>query len=251
MIRTSTLPLIVLLAAVAAPLATAAEQLEPGLSVSLIEDGLWMYRSEKDWGDGKPITANGLFVIGETSIAMLDTAWTDEQTAGLIDWAEERFGLPVKHVFATHWHWDRMGGMAEVNQRGITGYALERSAELGLENDIESPVVTFTTSVRVDLGDETIEAFYPGWGHTEDNTVVWLEGRRVLHGGCLIKGANSKGMGYIDEADLAAWPGSLDRVVERYPDARLVVPGHGDVGALSLVEHTRMLIERAGDADRH
>jgi len=221
------------------------EILEPGLSVMQVDVGLWLHRSDKDWeGNGNPITSNGVFVIGERAIAMIDTAWTDDQTAKLIDWAEERFGLPVRHVFATHWHWDKMGGMAEVNRRGINGYALDLSARLGEEHDIDPPRVTFKKSTRVQLGNETIEAYYAGPGHTIDNTVVWLESRRILVGGCLIKSDSSKGLGYIDDADVPAWGPTLGRVLERYADADRVVPGHGEIGDLSLIHHTRRLIAK-------
>ena len=122
-------------------------ELEPGLAVVDIGDGLWLHRSDRDWGDGKPITSNGVFVVGERSIAMIDTAWTDDQTGELIDWAEKRFGLPVSHVFSTHWHWDKMGGMGEVNRRGIAGYALDMTARLGAGARQESPI-----SVGLHLG---------------------------------------------------------------------------------------------------
>jgi len=34
------------------------------------------------------------------------------------------------------------------------------------------------------------------------------------------------------------WPISVQKVIERYPDARIVVPGHGEVGEESLLTHT-------------
>ena len=225
------------------------EQLEPGLAVLRIENGLWLHRSDKDWGDGKPITSNGMFVVGDDALAMIDTAWTDEQTATLIDWAEARFNRPVRHVISTHWHWDRMGGMAEVNRRGIRGYALDRTAELGAANGIAEPGTTFEKSMRLELGNETIEAFHPGPGHTEDNTVVWLTSRKILIGGCLIKSASSKGLGYTDEADIPNWGATLDQVLERYGEARRVVPGHGEIGTLDLVKRTRSLVEQALEAE--
>jgi metallo-beta-lactamase class B len=221
-----------------------AVQLQSGLSVEMVEEGLWLHRSDKDWGDGKSITSNGLFVVGDEALAMIDTAWTDEQTAELIDWAEKRFGRPVRYVISTHWHWDRMGGMAEVNRRGIDGYALGLSAELGADHGIDAPHTTFTSSIRLDLGNEVLETFYPGPGHTVDNTVVWLAQRKILAGGCLIKSAGSKSLGYTDEADIPAWGDTLDRVLERYGDARVVVPGHGKIADVSLIRHTRELVDR-------
>jgi metallo-beta-lactamase class B len=218
-------------------------ELEPGLSVRQVGDGLWLHRSDWDWGDGKPITSNGVLVIGDHAIAMIDTAWTDDQTAKILDWAEERFDLPVRHVFATHWHQDKMGGMGEVNRRGIWGYGLELTAQLGMKNNVAVPRIRFAESIRVELGNETIEMRFAGPGHTLDNTIVWLEDRKVLIGGCLIKSDTWTSLGYIDDADVEEWAPTLRRVLARYSDALRVVPGHGEIGDLDLVRHTLKLAE--------
>jgi len=222
-------------------------ELEPGLAVLEVGEGLWLHRSDKDWGDGKPITSNGVFIVGDRALAMIDTAWTDDQTAKLIDWAEKRFGLPMRHVFSTHWHQDKMGGMGEVNRRGISGYALNLTAQLGADNGITPPRIRFTKSIRVQLGNETIEMYYAGPGHTLDNTVVWLERRKVLIGGCLVKSDTWTHLGYIDDADVAAWGPTLKHVLKRYANAVRVVPGHGDIGDLDLVRHTIKLAEANGN----
>src|SRR6185295_3616589 len=75
----------------------------------------------------------------------------------------------------------------------------------------------------------TAEVFYPGPAHTRDNIVVWLPDSRVLFGGCAVRAATS-GLGNVADADLTAYPASIRRVLERYPAAEVVVPGHGDVG---------------------
>ena len=224
-------------------------ELEPGLSVLQVGEGLWLHRSDWDWGDGKPITSNGVFVIGDRSIAMIDTAWTDDQTAKLLDWAEGRFELPVEHVFATHWHKDKMGGMGEVNRRGIWGYGLELTARLGAENEVAVPRIRFEESVRISLGNETIEVYFAGAGHTLDNTIVWLEDRKVLIGGCLVKSDTWTSLGYIEDADVEEWGPTLQRVLARYSDARRVVPGHGKIGGLELVRHTLKLATEGSDQE--
>ena len=44
--------------------------------------------------------------------------------------------------------------------------------------------------------------------------------------------------GFVGDADMAAWPASLEKVRDRFPDARLVVPGHGAADDLALIDHT-------------
>jgi metallo-beta-lactamase class B len=45
----------------------------------------------------------------------------------------------------------------------------------------------------------------------------------------------------VSDADVKQYPASIRRVLERYPKAELVVPGHGDVGGRELLEHTLAL----------
>ena len=63
------------------------------------------------------------------------------------------------------------------------------------------------------------------------------------------KGAKSRSLGYTKDADLAVWPVTLERVRERFADAVAVVPGHGPIGGLELLEATRRLIAAHGDGE--
>jgi len=224
-------------------------RLDETLTVERLTPKLWQFRASHSWEGGKPIEANGLFVIGESEIAMIDTGWTDSQAATLIDWIEAQTSMPVRYVVATHWHWDRMGGMAEVNRRGIRGVAQERSAVLGGEHEIAAPAIRFQELLEIDLGDRRVELFFPGGGHTEDNIVVWLEAEQMLYGGCMVK-SRSSNIGYLDDATLEDWEGSLQRVAERYPQTRRLLPGHGEEGDLKLLDHTAALVRGALRAER-
>lgn len=75
-----------------------------------------------------------------------------------------------------------------------------------------------------------------------DNIVSWIADEQVLFGGCLVKAGGAKTLGYIKEADLVAWPATLAKVKERFPAARLIVPGHGDPGGWELIANTLKLI---------
>ena len=86
-----------------------------------------------------------------------------------------------------------------------------------------------------------IEIFYPGQGHAPDNSVVWVEGEKLLVGGCLIRSAETDNLGYTGDANLAQWGVSVQRVAERYSDAKIVLPGHGEMGDQSMLSHTILL----------
>ena len=97
------------------------------------------------------------------------------------------------------------------------------------------------------LGTRTLELRRHGAGHTRDNSIVWIPDIKLLWGGCLVKSAKSKTMGYIDEADLDAWPGTIESLRETYPDVKIVVPGHGQPGGTELFDRTLELIGELPD----
>ena len=55
--------------------------------------------------------------------------------------------------------------------------------------------------------------------------------------------------GNLSDAVLAAWPATLDSLLVRFPDARIVVPGHGAPGGPELIRHTKALLSEAASTD--
>ena len=55
----------------------------------------------------------------------------------------------------------------------------------------------------------------------------------------------SKSLGNLGDAVIEAWPDSVERLISRYGSALLVVPGHGKVGNVSLLENTKKLAIQA------
>jgi metallo-beta-lactamase class B len=87
-----------------------------------------------------------------------------------------------------------------------------------------------------------LELFFPGAGHARDNIVVWHPSSGVLFGGCFVKAGNAEDLGNVADADTAAWPASLERVRARFPEVRIVVPGHGALGGPDLLTHIQALL---------
>jgi metallo-beta-lactamase class B len=219
------------------------------LKVVPMKGTVWLHMSSREI-NGKPAWANGLIVVGEDGIAGVDTPWNVEQTEKLLAWIDEHFDLPIRFWVVTHSHDDCMGGMAALHEREIPTYGSSKAAEFARKAGKTPPQNTFEKSERIDLGGTTVEAAFRGAGHTLDNIVVWLPDERVLFGGCLIRSAGSRRLGYTAEGDLQAWPGTLMNVIEAYPGPKWVVPGHGSPGGHALIERTLTLLEeqrRAGE----
>lgn len=212
------------------------------LEIVRLEDRIWLYTATIEW-NGSPVASNGLVIAGSGGAIVIDTPWNDELTARLLDWAGSSFG-EIAAVVGTHFHADRLGGIAEVHRRGLASYGHAETARLALENGLEPPGSTFDDELILSSGDRIVEIFFPGPGHSPDNTVVWLAEERLLFGGCMVKSAASTGLGNLADAVIEGWPGSLEALLGRYPTARVVVPGHGAAAGLDAVRHTLELVRQ-------
>lgn len=200
--------------------------------------GVFVHTSWKTLEELGRYPANGLLVCEQGQGLLIDTAWTDAQTARLLDLAAAR-GCPVRALVVTHGHDDRMGGIGEARRRGLRTYA-------GAETAARAPRGAFDEALpkpaeEIHAGPITAEVFFPGPAHTRDNVVVWLPSSKVLFGGCMVRAASGKTLGNVAEADVAAWPDAVRAVMDRYGQAAAVVPGHGDPGGPELLAHTLAL----------
>ena len=74
-----------------------------------------------------------------------------------------------------------------------------------------------------------------------DNIVVWIPSELILFAGCMIKSGNSKDLGNTVDGDLIAYPKTIDKLITKFPKAKIVIPGHGQFGGLDLITHTKEL----------
>ena len=204
------------------------------LEVRSLRPGYWLHISK----DGQGIPANGMIVRTPRGLLLVDTGWTEGQTERLVAWGERAVGAFFVQAIVTHSHGDRTGGIPALTRHGIPVTALDLTIDKlrGTVERLPRPLLTVAAPVRVDaLG---FEAFYPGAGHAADNIVVWFPAARILFGGCLVKSEAATDLGNAADADLASWSRAVKAVLDRYPTAALVVPGHGAVGTTAALTHT-------------
>ena len=58
----------------------------------------------------------------------------------------------------------------------------------------------------------------------------------------MVKSLNSTDLGNITDGDIKAYPGTIDKVIKKFSNAKVVIPGHGQFGGLDLLMHTRDLL---------
>lgn len=213
------------------------------VTLSRIADTVWVHTTYKALA-GIKTPSNGLLVATKDGLVLVDTPWTVEQTTALMALAEDSFGMPIKQAIITHAHEDRAGGVAALVQAKVTVLSTEATARLAGKQGYSLPDSSLQGTDRLCFGDTVVETFFPGRGHTADNIVVWLPEQRILFAGCLVKAAATESIASADDACMAEWPQSLTALKERYQDAVVVVPGHGEWGGTELIDHTLELLDR-------
>lgn len=239
-----------MLIAVAATLLATPSQAQtdlPDASITELQPGIWVHKTYAEIPGYGPFPSNGLIILDGGEALIIDTSWTDEQTAELFDWIEDVASPQSIRVVATHAHDDRLGGLVEANSQGAETIAHELTAAAAIERGYPGRFdTTFSApSKTIRVGAIAVELFYPGPAHSRDNIVVYVHGRGLLAGGCMIRSAFARSLGSTTDADIGAWADSARAVKERFPNLEIVTPGHGAIGGAELIERTIELAETA------
>jgi metallo-beta-lactamase class B len=215
------------------------------LELIKLPGNVYIHRSYMEIPSYGRVAANGLVYVARDTAYIVDTPWNDVQTRELVRWILTRLDTEIGGVIVTHSHNDCMGGLGEILRRGIKTYSFTMTREFAARDKLPLPEHTFKG--KMELGPEGYEivAGYYGPGHTADNIVVWIPSERLLFGGCMVKTSGARNLGNVSEADVEAWPHTLRKVLEEYPGARVVVPGHGAHGGIDLITHTLDLLEQS------
>jgi metallo-beta-lactamase class B len=200
----------------------------PAVAIRQIAAALYVHESQ----DAHGVPSNGLIVELGGGLLLVDTAWTDEQTARILDWGERTLGRKWSGAVITHEHADRDGGLAILLARKIPVAALDLTVDKLERRGVHGVAPLFVAGARAGSrafqDPRGFEAFFPGPGHAPDNVVLWFPDQQILFGGCLLKSASADSLDFTGDANLAAWPEAVRRVAARYHPI-LIVPGHGPV----------------------
>ena len=186
--------------------------------------------------------SNGMIIISEGKAFLFDTPMTEELTQQLVSWIQDTMKLKIIGFIPNHWHDDCMGELAYLQRLGIESYANEMTIRIAKSKHLPVPVRGFKDSLQLFAGKEAIHCYYFGVGHSLDNIVVWIPSEKILFGGCMVKDLSANGLGNTADADLKAWPHTIDNILSKFPDLKIVVPGHGAFGGIELLRHTKELL---------
>ena len=212
------------------------------LIVTQIAGNSFIHTSFLQTNDFGNVPCNGLIVRNSNEVVVFDTPTNDKNAEELIKWINETLHCKINAIVPTHFHNDCLGGLKAFDENNILSYAYFKTIELARDNNFVVPGNSFGDSLVLKLGHENTIVKFFGEGHTKDNVIGYFPEENIMFGGCLIKELDAN-KGYLGDANVADWSGTVEKIKRAYPDVQIVVPGHGKYGDKKLLDYTIKLFK--------
>jgi metallo-beta-lactamase class B len=213
------------------------------ITINQISPNTFQHISSLATNDFGKVPCNGLIVRDKNEVVIFDTPTNDKSAEALILWVKKKLHCQIKAIVPTHFHGDCLGGLQAFHAQGIPSIAHELTLQLAQKNEMVLPQKGFTEAMELKVGNEKVLLHFFGEGHTKDNIVAFFPKEQVLFGGCLIKEINAT-QGFLGDANVKAWPTTVQKVKEAYPAVQWVIPGHGEAGSQKLLDYTIQLFAK-------
>jgi len=168
------------------------------------------------------VECNGMVVVNNKEAMVFDTPTDDKSSAELISYFSQQLGCTIKAIVPTHFHEDCVGGLESFRKNKIPAFASSKTIALLQPKDpaIISHLRSFNNSVQFTIGGKKVYAEYFGEGHTKDNVIGYFPDDNAVFGGCLIKEMNAT-KGFLGDANLTAWPETVQKLKQKYPNTKI------------------------------
>lgn len=212
------------------------------LQISHLIGDFYIYRTFNDY-KGAKVSANAMYLVTDKGVVIFDAPWDKTQFQPLLDSIKAKHNKNVIMVFGTHSHDDRSGGFDFYKKKGIKTYTIKATDEILKKEKKERAEFVIPNDTLFTVGTHKFEVFYPGKGHAPDNIVVWFDKEKVLYGGCFIKSTEAKDLGYLGDADVKEWQGSIKKIQSKFRNPKYIIPGHDEWTNIQSLNHTMKLVQ--------
>jgi metallo-beta-lactamase class B len=212
------------------------------LIIKKLTHSIYVYKTY-NYYNGEKFEANGLYCITPRGVIMVDTPWDTTQFQPLLDSIAKKHGKSVLACISTHWHADRTAGLTYYRKLGIKTFTTAKTDSISAAQQKPRAEYILHKDTALSIGGIKMEIFYPGEGHTVDNIVIWFPQNRVLYGGCLIKSTEATDIGFVGDGNIKAYPETLKRVQQKFPNPRYIIPGHQGWANNKSIVHTLYLLK--------
>jgi metallo-beta-lactamase class B len=206
---------------------TLSAQADKKLLIEPLTGNFYVYTTYNTYQESK-VRANGVYLVTKKGVVLFDTPWDTTQFQPLLDSIYSRHQKKVIMAFATHWHSDKTAGLAYYKQLGIKTYTTQFTDELSKKNNAKRASFLMTKDTSFVVDQYQFETYYPGEGHTQDNIVIWFPKEKILLGGCLIKGAKDKNLGFLGDGNTNEYANTLLKVQQKYSNPKFIITTHSD-----------------------
>lgn len=218
---------------------------------------------------GEGLGANSGFVVGDSTVLVIDTRYTPELASELLEAIRTVTDLPVSWVVNTHYHPDHVWGNSVFREEGAlilstrsTREEIEEYTPVYLqyykEQKPESyaqlvnvrmalPDSLIEERVEIDLGGVTVAVEKAGPAHTAGDLVVYVPSERTLFAGGIASNGYHANMG-DQGADYGIWTRTLERLSSG--GVKHVVPGQGKVGGGGILSTQKRYIEEVVESGK-
>lgn len=210
------------------------------LKISRIQNDVYLHTSFIPY-KGMQVGCNGIIYRSNDQVVVVDSPTDEKSTKALMRWIKKQWKTDVDAVIPTHFHNDCLGGLEFFHDKKVPSYANQLTKFLADSTNQTVPQHTFEGAHQ--LFDGKVYLRFVGEGHTRDNIVVYLPEEQVLFGGCLVKCLNAN-EGFTGHANLGEWSNTIAKVKQQFPEALVIIPGHGPYGDQSLLDYTIELFEK-------
>ncbi|AXB57384.1 subclass B1 metallo-beta-lactamase [Flavobacterium fluviale] len=211
------------------------------LQISHLTGDFYVYRTFSDY-KGAKISANAMYLVTEKGVVLFDAPWDATQFQPLLDSIKTKHHKEVIMLFATHSHDDRAGGLDFYRKKGIKTYTIKLTDDILKKENKPRAEFIIPNDKTFTVGQYTFEVYYPGKGHASDNIIAWFDKEKVLYGGCFIKSADAKDLGYLADSDVKEWKKSIGRVKAKFKNPIYIISGHEDWTNTESLNHTLELV---------
>jgi glyoxylase-like metal-dependent hydrolase (beta-lactamase superfamily II) len=204
---------------------------------------------------------NSSFVIGDRSVAVIDTQVNFPTAEILLKHVRSVTDKPIEYVINTHYHWDHTNGNALFQSQGAKvisskltkefmtvraprqkEFLAGRGFELG--RDPLLPDTTFEKEHAIDLGGMPLRLFFAGCAESDDATAIHVPSEGVVMAGDTVMTGSFPifGQPVWDEGlESDEWIKTIGRLTALKP--KHIIPGHGPLAYDKEIE-TLIRIEK-------
>ena len=196
---------------------------------------------------------NTTVLVTQAGVVLVDTKLPNNGEA-ILNQVRRVTDKPVTMIINTHSHPDHIGSneyfpaSVDVVTHENTRKWMAANPRVA-SNQAAMPDRTFTDRMSLGSGDDRIELYYFGAGHTNGDAFVVFPARRAMCAGDMFAWKMAPLIDPMAGGSVLALPDTLEKAVNGIPNVDTVIEGHGDVntwgGFRDYAQFNRALVDAA------